>query len=228
MTNTRAPFRRSLLGAAAALTLLVSACGSDEAAPASIAPAAPSTASSMADPGTEGMEETMDQGTEGMTEPTGDMSMSMSMTPTTTAGGDTTELDETSTTWISTVCTGLAPVSDLSNMQMDSPEEAASALGELGSALTGTADELTQLEPPTFEGGAELADRITAAFKDLGASMTEASEAAAGGDTAALQEAVGSIMSSENVQQLGSIGTTPEIQAAVAEIPACQEAGMTQ
>lgn len=148
-------------------------------------------------------------------------------TATTTVGGDTTTLDEQSTAWFDTACSGLAPLTQLgqSASQVSDPTQLGSILTQLGGAMTTTASSLGSLPPPTFEGGDALAEQTTAALGKFGPSLSALGAKAATlspTDTAGGQQFLGELQSTfSELPGLLAFDVTPDLQKAIAAVPSC-------
>ena len=143
-------------------------------------------------------------------------------------GGTDTTLDADSVTWFETMCQGLAPLSDIQKEATASTTagEAAAALAQAGSAMTDTADQLSQLPPPSVDGGDALATSVVAGLKDFGTTFSDFSVRAAAlkeGDTAALQQFGTDLQTALSASSpLGDAQPSAEVQAQVRKLPACQ------
>jgi hypothetical protein len=143
------------------------------------------------------------------------------------SGTDTT-LDAASVTWFETMCQGLAPLTDIQKEATASTTagEAAAALAQAGSAMTDTADQLSQLPPPNVENGDALATSVVTGLKDFGMTFSDFSVRAAAlkeGDTAALQQFGTDLQSAlSSTSPLGDAQPSAEVQAQVRKLPACQ------
>jgi hypothetical protein len=145
-----------------------------------------------------------------------------------TAGGTDTTLDAASVTWFETMCQGLAPLGDIQKEATSSTTagEAASALAQAGTAMTETADQLSQLPPPNVDGGSALATSVVTGLKDFGTTFSDFSVRAAAlkeGDTAALQQFGTDLQTALSATSpLGDAQPSAEVQAEVRKLPACQ------
>ena len=144
------------------------------------------------------------------------------------AGGTAAALDADSVTWFETMCQGLAPLSDIQKEATASTTagEAAAALAQAGTAMTDTADQLSQLPPPAVDGGDALATSVVAGLKDFGTTFSDFSVRAAAlkeGDTAALQQFGTDLQTALSASSpLGDAQPSAEVQAQVRKLPACQ------
>ena len=144
------------------------------------------------------------------------------------AGGTAAALDADSVTWFETMCQGLAPLSDIQKEATASTtaSEAAAALAQAGTAMTDTADQLSQLPPPAVDGGDALATSVVAGLKDFGTTFSDFSVRAAAlkeGDTAALQQFGTDLQTALSASSpLGDAQPSAEVQAQVRKLPACQ------
>jgi len=162
---------------------------------------------------------------------------SSSDAPTTTLGGDATGIDEPTTQWFDTFCTSLAPVKDLQNLQSQidpsDPKKTLTvvslAMNKLGTAFTEAGSKLKDAPKPTFDGGAEFADKIVSSFSELGPKFTTLGEKFAKADpsdpsslaelstlSTDLQDAV------KPLQELQNIEVSPAVSQGIAAIPSCQ------
>lgn len=146
---------------------------------------------------------------------------------TTAAGGGATSLDAQSVTWFETMCQGLEPLTSFEGKlgQNSTAGEISSSLAELGTAMTDTAKELSELPPPTVEGGDELAQRVVAGLDDFGTTFSDFSTRAVSlkeGDTAAAQQFVTDLQNAVAASPIADAQPSAEVQAEVRKIPACQ------
>ncbi|WP_395728757.1 hypothetical protein [Nakamurella sp.] len=143
---------------------------------------------------------------------------------TTTVGGDATSLDEQSTAWFSALCTGMAPLGDLTNASTQ--QEVSDAMIAAGEAFRSTGETLGTLPPPTFDGGDVLAENTQSgfqvaatAFTDLGNKVLEIKD----GDTAGQQQIAKDLQAAAQDTPIAQMQLTPALTAAVQQIPACQK-----
>ncbi len=237
--------KRTTIGAVlAAGALLLAGCGSTGGNATAATTLASTTAAAET---TATADETTATATETSAEaPTTEESTSEQMTtggdtstdaPTTTLGGDATGIDQQTTQWFDTFCTSLAPVKDLQNLQSkidaSDPKKTLAAVSlamtKLGSAFSDASSKLKDAPKPTFDGGAEFADKIVSSFNELGPKFTTLGEKFAKADptdpsslselstlSSDLQDAV------KPLQELQNIQVTPAISQGIAAIPSCQ------
>ena len=126
------------------------------------------------------------------------------------------------------MCQGLAPLEDIQKDASASTTagEAATALAQAGSAMTDTANQLSELPPPNVENGEALATSVVTGLTDFGTTFSDFSVRAAAlkeGDTAALQQFGTDLQSALSATSpLGDAQPSAEVQAQVRKLPACQ------
>jgi hypothetical protein len=160
----------------------------------------------------------------------------------TTIGNNSAGLDEASTKWFDTFCTGFGAFGDLQKTQSQlsgaakDPKAAQVAIvtsfKKIGSVFSSTAASLKDLPPPTFNGGPEFAGKVVPVLAQFGSTLTDAANKAAAVDmtkdpsglTTALS-GVSSQMSSVTsaMGDLQKLKITPQTQAAIEAIPSCQK-----
>jgi hypothetical protein len=155
-----------------------------------------------------------------------------------TYGATTAGLDTRSTAWLSTYCTGLAPIAGVAKDidGVSSADEgtqqatAANLYQTFGASFTSTADRLRSQPAPTFSGGEEYAGKIVEIFRTAGPVFTAKAEQIAAIDAeanpAALKAAIDNLSSELGartgpVAQLDSMQLTPQTAAAFRAVPAC-------
>ncbi|GAA1996023.1 hypothetical protein GCM10009818_02330 [Nakamurella flavida] len=160
----------------------------------------------------------------------GSESGSMSMaapTATTTVGGDTTELDAQSSAWFDTTCSGLAPLTEItqSASSISDPTQLGAVLTQLGDAMTSTATQLGSTPPPTFEGGDALATQTTEALNKFGPALSALGAKAATispTDQAGGQQFLTELQSTfSELPGLLAFDVNPDLQQAIAAVPSC-------
>jgi len=214
--------RANLMAMAAAGTLLLAACGSNDSS--STSSSAGATASSAATAATSSSSATS------MTEMSTDGTASIKVTPTgptISAGGSSTELDAQSTAWFTTLCTGLSSVVALEGKPNATPAEAGQLLTTAGNQMTATGQALAAAPPPTFPGGTEAAANVVTALQQLGPSFVALGQKAATlqeGDTAAEQQFTAEMQQTfAPFASMSQVIVTPETKEAVAKVPACAQ-----
>jgi hypothetical protein len=167
---------------------------------------------------------------------------SMSNAPATTYGATTGGLDTQSTAWLSTYCTGLAPIADVAKdidgvSSADKGKQQATAANlyqTFGASFTSTAEHLTSQPAPTFTGGEEYASKIVEIFESAGPAFTakakQISAIDAEANPAALQAAIDNVSSELGartgpIAQLDGMQLTPQTAAAFRAVPACAKLG---
>ena len=102
--------------------------------------------------------------------------------------GETLVLDEQTTTWFATFCTGFTGLrdsfasvqSDLAGATGTTPQETQAAVAavitDLGTKLQGLATDTEALPPPTIENGQQMATAAVDGFNDIGAAMIGAAD----------------------------------------------------
>lgn len=234
----------TVLGAfAAAATLLLAGCGSDTAgtaapatttsaamssdmAPSSDASSAPSSDASSSDASSS------DASSSDATSSEDSSSSSEDTAPTTTVGGEST-LDETSTKWFDTYCSGVSPALEeakkLSSIGGTSDPKAlfktlSSTMTTMGNAFTQTAQKLEGVPAPTFNGGDTLAATVLKVMKEYGPKFTELGTELAKADPSDPKSmeklsTLGSSMS--DLQDLAKFKVDSKTLAAIKEVPSC-------
>ncbi len=212
---------RPLLAVGAAGVLLVAGCSSSDSGGSTTSPAS-SAASSAAESSAASSSEAA---TSGSSESSG-ASASSSVAP--------AELDEQTVAWFTTLCTGVAPIQELSNLDTSGQDPATAqktgveALTKFGTVLSDTSEKLASAEPPTFEGGEQFASQMTTGLAESGPRLAELAKtfgAINPSDTAALQQASSGLATQlqSAVAPLQALGQLPEdVSAAAQEIPACK------
>ncbi len=146
-------------------------------------------------------------------------------------------LDEQTTTWFTTLCEGIAPISELSKLDTSGQDAATAqktgvqALQLFGSALTDTSAKLTAAPPPTFEGGADFANQLTSGLAASGPKLKALAVTFGAIDptnTAALQQGIQGLSAELSsavapLQQLQQL--PPAVSESVKNIPACAALG---
>lgn len=150
-----------------------------------------------------------------------------SVTATTTVGGGATSLDAQSTAWFETLCTGVAPLSDLQQTMgsVSSGQELGNAMTTVGTAFTDTAGKLAGQAPPSFQGGPELAANTQSAMQSFGQTFQDFATRAGqlqDGDTAGQQQFLSDFQSAMSQSPIAKMELTPDVQQAIKQIPACQ------
>ncbi len=146
-------------------------------------------------------------------------------------------LDAQTTTWFTTLCEGVAPIQELSNLDTSGQDNATAqktgveALQRFGTVLTDTSTQLESTPPPTFEGGTEFANQVATGLGESGLKLSALAQSFGAinpTDTAALQQATQGLTTQLTeaiapLQQLGQL--PPAVSEAVKEIPACKSLG---
>lgn len=163
----------------------------------------------------------------------------------TSATGEPVTLDEQSVAWFSTFCSSVTSIEtssqEMSTMQPDqtaAPTEQqavlASGVTTYGQTFKTAATDIAAVPAATIEGGDELATGATTAFNQIGDAMIAAADKFAQTpvtDQASLQAAATTLgtdvqASAAGIQEsLAPLQTilTPELGAAVQEIPGCEK-----
>lgn len=145
----------------------------------------------------------------------------------TTVGGDTTEFDDRTTTWFDTMCTGMEPLTGLQDgsTPVNSAADLSAAMADVGTSMQDTASQLSALPPPSFEGGDTLASTVQSGLQSFGQTFTDFSTRAAelnDGDTAGQQQFLSDLQAEIADSPIAKLDATPEVQAQIKKIPACQ------
>jgi hypothetical protein len=144
------------------------------------------------------------------------------------------DLDEQTVAWFTTLCTGMAPIQQLSQLDTSGQDAATAqktgvdALTQFGTVLTETSQKLASAQPPTFEGGEQFASQMATGLAESGpklAALAKSFGAINPSDTAALQQASSGLATQLQtavapLQALGQL--PPDVSAAAQEIPACK------
>ena len=104
--------------------------------------------------------------------------------------------------------------------------ELATAMAQVGEALTDTASQLSELPPPNVEGGDQLATTVIDGLDQFGTTFSDFSVRAAGlkeGDTAAQQQFITDFKAAASTSPLLNAEPSADVQAEVKKIPACQD-----
>lgn len=210
---------RPLLAVGAAGVLLVAGCSSSDTGG--------STTSSAASSPVESSDvSSSDSPASGSAAVSGGSSASASVAP--------AELDEQTIAWFTTLCTGVAPIQQLSNLDTSGQDAATAqktgvdALTQFGTVLSDTSEKLATAEPPTFEGGEQFASEMTTGLAESGpklAALAKSFGAISPTDTAALQAASSGLATQLQtaVAPLQALSQLPaDVSAAAQEIPACK------
>jgi hypothetical protein len=147
------------------------------------------------------------------------------------AATGTVEVDAQTAAWFETFCGGLAPFGELVNGDVDvtSPEQAGQILTSLGQQLAQTSSDLTELPPPTFEGGEQLASEVQSALQQAGEVFVEFGERAA---TIDITDAQAGAQFGQDLQaalsglEISQFNPSAEAREVAQAVPACQEAGL--
>ena len=213
---------RPLLAVGAAGVLLVAGCSSSDSGGSTTSSPSASAASSAAESSDASSSEVA---TSGSSESSGS-STSGTVAP--------AELDEQTIAWFTTLCTGVAPIQELSQLDTSGQDAATAqktgvdALTQFGTVLTETSQKLESAEPPTFEGGEQFASQMTTGLAESGpklAALAKSFGAINPSDTAALQQASTGLATQLQtaVAPLQALGELPaDVSAAAQEIPACK------
>lgn len=143
--------------------------------------------------------------------------------PTTTVGGAATTLDAQSTTWFDTMCTGMAPLADLRDV--DSKQELSDAMTAAGQAFQQTGAQLATIPPPTFEGGEELAQTAQTGLQSFGQTFIDFGQRVleiADGDTAAQEQFKTDLEQAAADSPVAQLQLTPDLAEQVRAIPSCR------
>jgi len=160
--------------------------------------------------------------------------------PATTATASTAAvLDAQSTAWFDALCTQIAPIRAVQNLGGDSSGQDAAtrwqaklaALGTLSQAFSATSTTLAATPPPTIEGGADFAEKLTKGLSTAASTLSDATDkldAVDPTDASALAAAqpvfkinvLKAVAALQTVSQLD-----PAVVTAVRDIPSCQDLG---
>lgn len=145
----------------------------------------------------------------------------------TTVGGDVTEFDTQTTTWFDTMCTGIAPLSELSSSLSTAASTAdlSTTMTSVGTAFTDTALKLQDLPAPTFDGGDALAQTVEQGLQNFGQTFVDFGVRAAqlkDGDSAGLQQFQNDLQSELADSPVTQLDATPAVQQQIQKIPSCE------
>ncbi|AZI59258.1 hypothetical protein EH165_15045 [Nakamurella antarctica] len=225
--------RISAVASLAALTLLTTACGTEEAgkavaasssssAPVATATSAEPTSTSASSSSASSSTASSSTASSSTASPT-TSSSSATLDP---SAGDGT-LDAPTAQWFDTFCSGILPLSTLQDSLGGITGDAAgiakvaTAIGDAGTALTTTAAALSALPPPTIPGGEELASKVVPTFTQLGTTFTTIGTQLATGDMEGLSGLSASMMADNPMSDLSGFKISPETTAAIGKIPSC-------
>ncbi|MBM9468824.1 hypothetical protein [Nakamurella leprariae] len=164
-------------------------------------------------------------------EPTGGPSSGAATSvPTTRTLDGGAELDDQTTTWFATFCSGVSEFQTaLGSMNADTPAEAGQGMAQTGQQLTELGERLADTPPPTFDGGADYAAQTATGFQELGPALTRLGqqageldpddEAAAQAWAAQVDRELTPLASS--MQGLDGIDMAPDTEQALLRIPEC-------
>ncbi len=142
-----------------------------------------------------------------------------------TAGDGSGELDEQTTTWFSTFCSGLTGLTDLQSIS--SAQQASQVLQRVGTQMTDTGQKLATLGPPTFTAGDQMAASSIESLNQIGPAFVSFGERAATiqeNDMAATQQFATDFQTQlAPLQNLTKIKLDPQTQQAVMAIPECTQ-----
>jgi len=148
-------------------------------------------------------------------------------------------LDAQSTAWFDALCTQIAPIRAVQNLGGDSSGQDAArrwqaklaALRTLSQAFSATSTTLAPTPPPTIEGGADFAEKLTKGLSTAASTLSDATDkldAVDPTDASALAAAqpvfkinvLKAVAALQTVSQLD-----PAVVTAVRGIPSCQDLG---
>lgn len=215
-----------LLAVGAAGVLLVAGCSSSDSGGSTTS----SSSSSAASPAAESSAASS-SGSSSAVAPSGSSESSGSSASGSVAPA---QLDEQTIAWFTTLCTGVAPIRELSKLDTSGQDPATAqktgvdALTQFGTVLSDTGEKLASAQPPTFEGGEQFASEMTTGLAQSGPKLTELAKtfgAINPTDTAALQQASSGLATQLQtaVAPLQALSQLPaDVSAAAQEIPACK------
>lgn len=140
----------------------------------------------------------------------------------------TVEVDAQTYAWFDTFCTGVASFGALGDSSPSSPEELGELLTTVGTTFTDTGAQLAALPPPTFDGGAEVAQQLVTNMQQGGPVFTEYGQQAAAldpNDQAAGQQFQADFQAAVAALGISSFTPPPAARAAVTAVPSCEVLG---
>ena len=183
-----------------------------------------STAPSVTEPSTSGSDSSTVSSSAPSSSALGVSSPSLSTTG--TVGDTSGKLDAQTTAWFTTLCNGLAPLSDLSKTLTagGTPDlkSYSTKVSNLGKAFTNTSNKLKTQPPPTFPGGANYGTKATQAFKQLGSVFSQLGDKVSKGDISGLSK-LSSQINTGPIKDLQQLKVEPATDKAISELPACKK-----
>lgn len=213
----------------AAAALLLAACSSSSGSGTTTSAASSTTASSeemSSSAGSAGSSEAMtsDAGTATSGESSGSVAPAA--------------LDAQTTAWFDTLCTGVAPIKKAESLASQTGSDptiqqkaVVSTLKTLSEAFIATSASLAGTRPPTFDGGAEFATKVTTGLLSAGGGLSSGATKFAAvdpTDAAAMKAAVATLQTDleSAVKPLQAMSTLdPAVQSATEQIPSCKALG---
>lgn len=210
----------------AAGALLLSACGADSGDSTSSAPTLLPTSS--------GVSSDITVGGVGAAPDT-----AMATAPAIATSSPDAALDAQSAAWFDALCTEIAPITAVQNVGDDAAGQSAAArwqakldaLHTLSQAFSATSARLAASPPPTFNGGADFAEKLTTGLSTAASSLSDAADkldAVDPNDASALAAAQ-PVFKINVLQAVAALQTVsqldPAVVAAVRGIPSCQTLG---
>ena len=213
----------------AAAALLLAACSSGSGSGTTTSAASSTTASS-----------------EAMSSSAGSASSSEAMTSdsgTATSGESSgsvapAALDAQTTAWFDTLCMGIAPIKQAESLASQTGSDpttqqkaVVSTLKTLSEAFIATSASLAGTPPPTFDGGAEFATKVTTGLFSAGGGLSSGATKFAAvdpTDAAAMKAAVATLQTDleSAVKPLQAMSTLdPAVKSATEQIPSCKALG---
>ena len=147
-------------------------------------------------------------------------------------------LDAQTTAWFDALCTGVAPIKKAESLASQTGSDpttqqkaVVSTLKTLSEAFIATSASLAGTPPPTFDGGAEFATKVTSGLLSAGGGLSSGATKFAAvdpTDAAAMKAAVATLQTDleSAVKPLQAMSTLdPAVQSATEQIPSCKALG---
>ncbi|WP_206426007.1 hypothetical protein [Nakamurella antarctica] len=135
-------------------------------------------------------------------------------------------LDEATTTWFATFCTGITPLASVGLLaaKADPADQAANKalagpIGEAGVAMSNAATTLASAPVPTFDGGDKFASSVVPKIQKLGAAFTTISGKIAAADGTGIADLETAVKGNNPAMDLS--GLPANVQAGFNAIPEC-------
>lgn len=159
--------------------------------------------------------------------------------PATSIASTAALLDAQSAAWFDALCTEIAPITAVEDIADDSSGQDAAArwqaklnaLRALSQAFSATSARLATTPPPTFDGGTDFAEKLTAGLSSAASTLSTAADKLDDVDPtdATALAAAQPVFKIKMVEAISALQTVsqldPAVVAAVRGIPSCQSLG---